>query len=74
MRQVLITVAIVMPEIGLLELPMIPTIREDTVTKKAPKITISTPINIRLKKELPRNDRQQADQEDKRQAAEQKPP
>ena len=34
------SVAIVIPETGLLELPTIPTIRADTVTKKKPNITI----------------------------------
>ena len=34
------SVAIAIPETGLLELPIIPTIREDTVAKKNPKITI----------------------------------
>src|SRR6266436_2275954 len=35
-------VAIVMPLIGLLVVPMIPTIRDETVTKKKPKKMIST--------------------------------
>ena len=34
-------VAMVMPETGLLELPIMPTIRAETVEKKKPKITIS---------------------------------
>src|ERR1043166_2655727 len=42
MRHVAISVAIVMPEIGFDEEPMIPTIRLETVTKKNPKTTIST--------------------------------
>src|SRR5882724_6759499 len=45
MRQVAIRVAMVIPEIGLEEHPMIPTIREETVTKKKPKTTIKTAIN-----------------------------
>ena len=43
MRQVAISVAIVMPEMGLDDEPMMPTMREATVTKKKPKTTISTP-------------------------------
>src|SRR5262245_34483898 len=43
-KQVAIKVAIVIPEIGLDEDPIIPTIRELTVTKKKPKITTSSPI------------------------------
>ena len=35
------SVAIVMPEIGLEELPMMPTMRLATVTKKKPKTTMS---------------------------------
>src|SRR5512138_3216702 len=35
-------VAIVMPEIGLDDEPIRPVIRDDTVTKKKPKMTIST--------------------------------
>ena len=42
--QVAISVAIVMPEIGFDEVPMMPTMREDTVTKKNPKTTTSRPI------------------------------
>ena len=42
MLQVMMSVAIVMPEIGLDELPMSPVMRDDTVTKKKPKITIRT--------------------------------
>ena len=38
----MISVAIVIPEIGFDELPMRPVIRDDTVTKKNPKTTIST--------------------------------
>ena len=37
---VISSVAIVIPDTGLLELPTIPTIRADTVTKKNPKITM----------------------------------
>ena len=40
MLQVMISVAIVMPEIGFDELPMRPVMRDDTVTKKKPKMTI----------------------------------
>ena len=39
--QVRISVAMVMPEIGLDEEPMRPVIRDDTVTKKNPKMTMS---------------------------------
>ena len=40
-------VAIAIPDTGLLELPTRPTIREDTVAKKKPKITIiSAPIGL----------------------------
>ena len=38
-------VAIVMPEIGFDDVPMIPTMREDTVTKKNPNTTTSRPIS-----------------------------
>src|SRR5690242_14566404 len=44
-RQVAITVAMVIPLIGLLLEPMIPTILDDTVTKKAPNTTTNTPSN-----------------------------
>ena len=44
-RQVAITVAMVIPLIGLLLDPIMPTILEDTVTKKAPNITTSMPSN-----------------------------
>jgi hypothetical protein len=37
-------VAIVMPEIGFEEVPMIPTIREETVTKKNPNTTTRRPM------------------------------
>ena len=46
MRQVAMMVAMVIPEIGLEEEPIIPTIRDDTVTKKNPKITIIMAGNI----------------------------
>ena len=39
--QVRISVAIVMPEIGLDEEPIRPVMRDDTVTKKKPKMTMS---------------------------------
>ena len=42
MAEVAISVAMVMPETGLAEEPMRPTIRELTVTKRKPKKTIST--------------------------------
>ncbi len=42
--QVIIRVAIVMPEIGFDEVPMIPTMREETVTKKKPKTTMRSDI------------------------------
>ena len=42
-RQVPISVAIVMPEIGLDDEPIKPTIRLDTVTKKKPNTTTSIP-------------------------------
>src|SRR4051794_9625739 len=48
-RQVAITVAIVIPLIGLLLEPIIPTILDDTVTKKAPNTTTKTPNNNLLK-------------------------
>src|SRR4051794_28784190 len=48
-RQVAITVAMVMPLIGLLLEPIIPTILDDTVTKKAPNTTTKTPNNNLLK-------------------------
>ncbi len=38
------SVAIVMPEIGFEDVPMMPTMREDTVTKKNPKTTIRSDI------------------------------
>ena len=44
-RQVPIIVAIVMPDIGLLDEPINPTILEETVTKNAPNNTTNTPIN-----------------------------
>ena len=44
-KQVPIRVAIVIPLMGLLEEPISPTIREETVTKKAPNITTSKPIS-----------------------------
>src|SRR4029453_7971184 len=40
--QVRISVAIVIPEIGLDDDPISPTMRDETVTKKKPKITTST--------------------------------
>src|SRR5262249_8605166 len=42
--QVAMIVAIVIPEIGFEEVPMIPTMREETVTKKNPNTTTSSPI------------------------------
>ena len=42
MRQVPSKAAIVMPEIGFAEDPICPQMREDTVAKKKPKITIRT--------------------------------
>src|SRR5688572_4125909 len=44
-RQVPIKVAIVIPLIGLFEEPIKPTMRDETVTKKAPKIITSKPSN-----------------------------
>ena len=44
-KQVPIKVAMVIPLMGLLEEPISPTIREETVTKKAPNITTSKPIS-----------------------------
>ena len=41
MAEVAISVAMVMPETGLAELPMSPTMREATVTKRNPKMTTS---------------------------------
>src|SRR5437763_4764115 len=46
-------VAIVIPEMGLLDEPINPTMREATVTKKAPKIITSRPIKALLKIVLP---------------------
>ena len=43
----------VIPEIGLLLDPIIPTILLETVTKKNPKIIINIPTNILLKIESP---------------------
>ena len=40
--EVAISVAIVIPETGLAELPINPTIREDTVTNRNPKMTTSS--------------------------------
>src|SRR5262249_43753970 len=45
MRQVAMSVAIVIPEIGFEDDPIMPTMREETVTKKKPKITIRTDIS-----------------------------
>ena len=42
MAEVAISVAIVMPETGLAELPIRPTMRELTVTKRNPKTTTSS--------------------------------
>ena len=44
-KQVPINVAIVIPLIGLLDEPIKPTIRDETVTKNAPKIITSNPNN-----------------------------
>src|SRR5215510_13868153 len=44
MRQVAMSVAIVIPEIGFEDDPIMPTMREETVTKKKPKTTIRTDI------------------------------
>jgi hypothetical protein len=44
MRHVPINVAIVIPDMGLLLFPTSPTIRLETVTKKNPKTTTSTPM------------------------------
>ena len=46
-------VAMVMPEMGLLEDPINPTIREETVTKKAPNNTTRMPINNLLSTPFP---------------------
>jgi hypothetical protein len=43
-RHVAMSVAMVIPEIGFDELPMIPTMRLDTVTKKKPKTTTRSPV------------------------------
>ena len=48
-KHVPIKVAIVIPEMGLFEEPINPTILDDTVTKKAPNITTNTPSNNLLK-------------------------
>src|SRR6185503_13577987 len=52
-KQVPISVAMVIPLIGLLEEPMRPTILDDTVTKKAPKMITSNPSNSLLPILLP---------------------
>ena len=52
-KQVPIKVAMVIPEIGLFEEPINPTILEDTVTKNAPNKTTNTPINNLLNIEVP---------------------
>src|SRR5438045_1055034 len=43
-KQVAISVAMVIPEMGFDDEPMMPTIREDTVTKKKPKTTTNKPM------------------------------
>ncbi len=53
MRHVPISVAIVMPDIGLLLDPTRPTMRLATVTKKNPKIITNTPIKSRWKTPSP---------------------
>ena len=45
-RQVAMSVAIVIPEIGLEEDPIKPTMRELTVTKKNPKITTMSAVKM----------------------------
>ena len=52
-RQVAIKVAMVMPDTGLEEVPMMPTIRLATVTKKKPNTMMSTPISSLPKTEVP---------------------
>src|SRR5690606_40771060 len=47
MDEVAISVAMVMPLVGLDVTPTIPTIREDTVTKKNAKIATSTAATVR---------------------------
>ena len=47
-RQVAMSVAIVIPEIGFDDEPMMPTMRLATVTKKKPKTTIRRPSNSLL--------------------------
>jgi hypothetical protein len=50
---VAISVAMVMPEMGLEEEPIRPTMREETVTKMKPKTMTRTATSSRLRKELP---------------------
>ena len=45
-EQVRISVAIVMPEIGFDEVPMRPVIRDETVTKKNPKMMVRMAARI----------------------------
>ena len=61
MRQVAISVAIVMPEIGFDDEPMMPTMRPTTVTKKKPKTTIRTPEQQLAAEAVPGEKRQQRD-------------
>ena len=42
MKEIAIRAAMVMPEIGLAELPTCPQMRDDTVVKKNPKMMMST--------------------------------
>jgi hypothetical protein len=53
MRQVPISVAMVMPEMGLFDEPINPTMRDETVTKKAPKIITRMPNSNLLPNEPP---------------------
>ena len=52
-RHVAMSVAMVMPEIGFERVPMMPTMRLDTVTKKKPKTTIRTPSSELAAKQVP---------------------
>ena len=70
-RQVAISVAMVMPEIGFDEMPMSPTMRLATVTKKKPKTTISRPSSSLLPRPEPGTNGSTAMISDQRAAAEQ---
>ena len=64
-----ISVAIVMPEIGFDDEPMMPTMRLATVTKKKPKTTISRPSSSLLPMPVPGTNGSTRDHEDQHQRA-----